>query len=225
MKTTKRYKLLLFLPFFLSLPSLASDSLKVKKTEYYEDGKLVRAIFFNKSNLKMKEYFYNYSEAFDSNFKNSVFVFKFKDGKHYSITDYYIKIEGNNAIFYQAPFIGSIQSVERDSLGHFTEANAMVLTLKAPYTKQICSLDSTELIPVSYEKGFKKKYYNDKFGNILETKFIDRANFGKKTYFQYDSLHNQIGYFDINKPYKTKSKTIYQNEFKETTIERYLKSL
>ena len=169
MKTTKLHKLLLLLPFFLSISSLASDSLKVKKIEYFEDGKLVRTTSLNRKREKMNEYFHNYNENFDENFKNLVFVFKFKDGRHYSITDYYIQIEGNNVFFYNSPFIGSVQSIERDSSGRFTEGNAILLK---SYTKHISSLDSLELIPVWYENGYKKGIFTMNWGILKRQKML-----------------------------------------------------
>jgi hypothetical protein len=60
MKTTKPYRLLLLLLLFISRTIFASDSLKVKKIEYFKEGKLVRAEYIDTLSLKTKEVFIDF---------------------------------------------------------------------------------------------------------------------------------------------------------------------
>lgn len=221
MKHTATQTLISFLLLFAPFISLASDSLKVKKIEYFEEGKLVRATYLNKNEKKIREYFFEYSETFDGTLQNEVLIFKFKDGKHYSVTNYFIKIDSGNVYFFNAPFVGSIQSVENDSYGHPIGANSITMTINVALSKRICSIDSLEFIPVRKEIGFKQKYYNDRFGNIIEKKYIDKVNFGKKILFQYDSLNRPIGYLLIQKPTKIKGEILYQENSTDTILETF----
>ena len=215
------HKLLLLPLLFCSFFSKASDSLKVKKIEYFEEGELVRTTFLNKNEEKIREYFFDYSETFDQKLQNDVRIFNFKDGKHYSITNYFIKIDSGNVYFYNAPFVGSIQSVETDSYGRPIEANGIIMTINVALSKRICSLDSIEFIPVRREIGFKQKYFYDTFGNIIEKKFVDKVNFGKKIIFRYDSLKRQIGYLQIHKPNKINAEFLYQENSTDTILSTF----
>lgn len=214
-------KLLFLTLLSFTVSSKASDSLKVKKIEYFEEGKLVRATFLHENEKKNREYFFDYSETFDEKLRNGVLIFNFKDEKHYSITDYFIRIDSGNVYFYNAPFVGSIQSVEKDSSERVIEANSITMTINVPLNKRICSIDSLEFIPVRKEIGFKKKYKYDSFGNLIEEKYVDRVNFGTKILFQYDSLNKQIGYLLIQKPTKIKAEVLYQKNSTDTILETF----
>lgn len=213
------HNLLFFIPLLLPFISKAFDSLKIKKSECFEEGKLVRATFWNKQGNKVKEYFNDYNETFDENFKNEVLVFNFKSEEYQSIANYYIRKVGRNIVFYKSPFVGSIQSVKKDSLGRSIEANCTTLLIDISYDKQIFSLDSLDLIPFRKEPCFFKKYYYDKLGNLIEEKYIDKSNFGKNITFQYDSLNRQKGFTKIEKPYKIKGEITYQGNIIETICE------
>ena len=60
------FALFLFLPFF----SKASDSLKVKKIEYFDNGILVRTTIFDAFGGKTKDFFYNYQDIYNRYLSN-----------------------------------------------------------------------------------------------------------------------------------------------------------
>lgn len=215
------HNFLFFALLFWTSISNASDSLKVKKIEYFEEGKLVRATFLSKNEKINREYFFDYSETFDGKLQNRVLIFNFKDERHHSITDYFIRVDSGNVYFYNAPFVGSIQNVEKDSSGLLVGGSSITMTINVPLNKRICSIDSLEFIPIRKELGFKKKYKYDTFGNLVEEKYFDRVNFNTKILFQYDSLNKQIGYTLFQKNNKIKAEFIYQENNTDTILSTF----
>lgn len=221
MKSTNTQTLIFFLLLFTPFKSLASDSLKVKKIEYFEEEKLVRATFLNKNEKKTRQFFYDYSENINGQLENKVYIFEFKEGKHHCITEYYFKIHENDVIFQNVPFLGSYQCVEFDTTNKPILATGITILLNAGYSKRICSLDSIDFLPVTKEKGFVLKYKYDLLGNIIEKKYIDKVNIGNKILNQYDSLKRQTGYTFINRPKKKVGKMTYLKNIIETIEEDF----
>lgn len=82
MKTTKPYRLLLLLLLFISRTIFASDSLKVKKIEYFEEGKLVRAEYIDTLSLKTKEVFIHYKEGFEGREQNGICLIQSENSRY-----------------------------------------------------------------------------------------------------------------------------------------------
>ncbi len=146
MRTKHLYKLLLLLPFFLSVPSLASDSLKVKKTEYYEDGKLVRATFFDSLGNNVKDFYFDFCDNFETKPQNHTEIRTFAKNKIISTKSYHFKVDGNTVFFNEGTYIGNVQRVKYNSLGQIVENNAEQMFFKENYLERICSIDSLEFI-------------------------------------------------------------------------------
>jgi hypothetical protein len=81
MKTTKPYRLLLLLLLIISRTIFASNSLKVKKIEYFEEGKLVKAEYFDAIAVKTKEIFINYKESFEGLENNGIKLIQSENSK------------------------------------------------------------------------------------------------------------------------------------------------
>lgn len=112
MKTIKPYKLLLLPLFFISLPSQTYDSLKVKKIEYFEEGKLVRATFFDSLGRITKQFFINYRTGFCEYVQNELTISKFIDGGLDSYTNYKVNIYADSAFFYNKSDLGKLYRVK-----------------------------------------------------------------------------------------------------------------
>ena len=222
MKTTKLYyKLLLLLPFFFSLSSLASDSLKVKKIEYYEDEKLVRATFFDNLGNNLKDFYFDFCDNFEAKLQNQTEIRTYEKNKIISSKTYHFKVDDNTIFFNKGTYIGNVQRAKYNSSGQILENNAELMFFKENYLERICSLDSLEFIPIKYESGFKIRIVYDHLGNKIEKKYIDSQNSGDKTLYKYDSLNKMIGWADFDKSQKSIGKLTYYNNCIEKNVETF----
>ena len=188
MRTTKLYKLLLLLPVFLALQSLASDSLKVKKTEYYENGKLVRATFFDKLTLKTKEIFINYKEGFEGREQNGICLIQTENGKYISFKTYHINIIGDSIFFYNPDNLGAIQKIKYNADGKKSESVYDQMYFKVDTLDRTFSLNNIDSNLKEYKFPLKIKYLYDKLGNVIEDKWINNNAVTYRLKFIYDNL-------------------------------------
>ncbi len=228
MKHTATQTLISFLLLFAPFISLASDSLKVKKIEYFEEGKLVRTTFCDSLGNNSKDFYYNYNDYFNREIKNGVVVIqKYSEKKIKSVTTYLFNLDSNNFIFFQGNYIGYIQRAKYDSLGLLKESESESIFLKENYLYRTSSIDSLEFIPVEYKPGFKFQIFHDNLGRMVEKKRIDRPYHRNKTIYKYDSLNRLIEIKHINKPQISSSEIEYydSNITSTTTVKEQLRVL
>ena len=189
----------------------ASDSLKVKKIEYFEDGKLVRAVYFDSLENNIKDFSYNYSEYFDEETKNGVELRKYSGKRVINYTNYLFKIDSINVNFFQGNYIGYLQRAKYDSLGRIIESNSESIFFAENYLYRATTLDSLGFIPVEYRSGFKMRMLYDHLGNMIEKKRMDRPFHHDKISYKYDSLNRLIEIKNITKLRKSDSNISYHD--------------
>jgi hypothetical protein len=211
MKTIKLYKLLLLLPFFLSLSCLASDSLKVKKTEYYDNNILVRELFFDTLGKKTKDISYNFQDMYNDNLSNEVLIIKYKNEKHFSFTTYLCKVKSDSVYFYNPTFIGHEQEIIYDLTGKFIESKNTIFTLKRDNPQRNFALKSLEVfLPKDEQDGNLVKYNYDIKGNQISRLAFTNNKIIHETYYKYDTLNRLIEDRDVAKPFRSFTQIVYQ---------------
>jgi hypothetical protein len=211
------------LSFFL-LPTLlshASDSLKIKKTEYYENDKLVRITSFNQKGVLISDFRFGYNYDFSDTKENYAEIVKFKDGKRASFNTYHFKLLGDSVFFYDINNVGTIQNLIYDSSGKYVESYYERIYLKTDSIKTF-SLASLEENIVKVNDGFRIQYLYDSLGREVENKWLvtstrttispsaqkyekkwEKINMSKQV--RYDSLGRKVEFKNVyfDRPEKT----------------------
>jgi hypothetical protein len=210
MKTTKRYKLLLLLSFFLSLPSLASDSLKVKKIEYYEDGKLVRNICFDSLGRKTQERFIHYKTNFEMGEKNELTIVNLLRKDKVQYRTFKVNIYGDSVLFFNKSDLGNSYKAEVKD-GKWQREDNYTLKFKLDSVSQMLPINKiNELIEESF--FIKTVYYDyNKQGFVENEKSIEYKLLSKKIKNKYDNSNRIVlkDYVDINGNVKTSTRFTY----------------
>jgi len=188
MKTTKPYKLLLLLLLFISRTIFASDSLKVKKIEYFEEGKLVRAEYIDTLSLKTKEVFIHYKEGFEGREQNEVCLIQSENGKYILFKTYHVNIIGDSIFFYNPNNLGSIQKVTYYSDGKKKESLYEQLYLKSDTLDRTFLLNDINFNLEELKFPLKIKYLYDKSGNVIEDRWINNNSVTYRIRFTYDNI-------------------------------------
>ncbi len=227
MLQTNTHKFLIFILLLFSFSTNASDSLKVKKIEYFEEGKLVKAVYFDTLGNNIKDFSYNYSNYFDDETKNGVELRKYSGKKIINYTNYLFKIDSINVNFFQSNYIGYLQRAKYDSLGRIIESNSEAIYFAENYLYRATTLDSLEFMPIEYRLGVKMRMVYDHLGNMIEKKRIDRPFHHNKINYKYDSLNRLIEIRSLTKPRKSHSKISYHNNvtFVSTIVKEHLRVL
>ena len=191
MSFTKNYikNILFFVTLiFCNQYSKASDSLKVKKIEYFEEGKLVRAEYFDTHAVKTKEIFINYKELFEGLEKNGITLIQSENGKPTTFITYHVNIIGDSVFFYKPYNLGAVQKVSYYSDGKKRESLFDQLYLKSDTLDRTFSLEDININLESLKFPLKIKYLYNKFGNVIEDRWLDNNSVSKRIRFTYDSL-------------------------------------
>lgn len=166
---------ILLFKFFFFCTSFASDSLKVKKTEYYENDKLVRITSFNQKGVIISDFLFDYNYDFSDTKQNYAKIVKFKDGKQASFNTYRFKLIRDSVFFYDTNNLGTIQNLIYDSSGKYIESYYERIYLKADSVKTF-SFASLEENIVRVNDGFRIKYLYDSFGREIENKRLSTSS-------------------------------------------------
>ena len=213
MKTTKLYKLLLLLPFFLSLSSIASDSLKVKKTEYYEDGKLVRATFFDTLGRITKQIYTHFRVGFDAFEQNELTIAKFKDGELDSYWTYNVNFYGDSVLFYNKSDLGKLFKVKLSN-GKKINEDQYSLIFKDASIDRMYLIESLDKFVTEKWLEARVKFNYDKVGNNVKQKSIEYSAISKVIDRQYDKKNRMVRseYLDIGRSSRQKTIFIYSEK-------------
>ena len=167
----------------------ASDSLKVKKIEYFEDGKLVRAEYYDTLGRKTKEVFNNF--LFE---KNRIKQYFYKKNKLRQVDTFNASMIEDTIIFSDKKDLGNEQIFKyskenlKESVSIEYQIDNNDSSLKFPASK-VYDFISKRKFPSS-----SHKYFLDKNGSIEKIKYKFGINVKEDTYFMYkkDSLNRVV---------------------------------
>ncbi len=190
MSFTKNYiKNILFLValIFCIQYSKASDSLKVKKIEYFEEGRLVRAEYYDTLGRKTKEISNNF--LFE---QNRIKHYFYKKNKLIKVNTFNASIVEDSIVFFDKGNLGNEQIFKyiNNNLKESVSIEYQVKdsTLKFPASKVYDFISKRKFPSSSY------KYFLDKSGSIRKIKYRFGINIKEDTYFIYerDSLNRIV---------------------------------
>ena len=203
MSFTKNYikNILFFVTLiFCNQYSKASDSLKVKKIEYFEEGKLVKAVYFDSLDKISKQFFIDYKENFTAKAKNEIQLVKFKDGKHYCFENYFVNIYGDSVFFYNPEISGIQEYIIYNSKGQYIETSWIFLRQKWSFYQRAIPIDSIEFVSeINTDFNFRILYHYDSLGNQVNRISLNHGKENKIENIKYDGTERIIEYESKNK--------------------------
>ncbi len=204
--------LILVVLLLCSQYSKASDSLKVKKIAYFEEGKLVRAIFFDSLERKSQERFIHYKTNFEKWEKNELTIVNIIQKDKVEYRTYKVNIYGDSVLFFNESELGNSYKGKLKN-GKWQSEDNYTLRFKTDAVNQMIPI--SKLNELLEDNWFIKtvNYDYNKQGLRENEKSIEYRILSKKIKNKYDNLNRIIlkEYVEINGKAKSTTKFTYSD--------------
>ncbi len=214
----------------------------MKKIEYFEEGKLVRAIFFDSLRRKTQERYVHYKTDFEKWENNELTIVNFIQKDRVEYRTYKVNIYGDSVLFFNKSDVGNSykgklkdgkwlrednytlkfktdsinQMIHISKLNELIEDNWFIKTVYYDYNKQGFRESEKSIEYRLLSKKIKNKY--DNLNRIVLKDYLDiSGNVKSTTRFTYSDLYYMVDYeykFKNNLQHKSLNK-VYLNEQKK----------